>query len=470
MSAPWWGQEARPNRRVQLTSSVGPGKQQPLLHREDRRTVFEELRLRVPAFTKEWTNLRPQDAGYALLRLFSEQTEPVLQRLNRLPDKAFVEFLITAGVMPLSGRPARAMLAFSAAPAAPQSVLVTAGFQVSAPAADRSGDEVIFETERTLFVAPAEIQAAFVQEGHLFHEVEVDGASGVSWQPLGSRPRPGAALLLGLSGNVTPRPTLSLGIQLAPEAAVPPPVSRGGLDPQPQLGGALLRWEFFDGGRFEAAEVILDETLDLKQSGIIELRVPTQWRPGVPAGVEADAPLRWLQLRLVYGSFDAAPSLSFVRLNSVAASAVRTIRDEVLEFVPGSDRRRLRLSQTPVIPESLVLLVDEGGVAVADPETGIVPDTRRRWQRVDDLSQYAPNDQVYVLDSTSGEIAVGDGVRGAALPPGFRHVSAQQVAELRERWTPKQSPRSCTPDLSLPALSIRNAQSEEPRGNRAVKH
>jgi predicted phage baseplate assembly protein len=427
MSAPWWGREASPNRRVQLTSTVGPGNRQPLLHREDWRTVFDELRLRVPAFTKEWTNLRQEDAGYALLRLFSEQTVPVLQRLNRLPDKAFVEFLRTAGVKSLPGRPARTMLAFNASPSAPQSVLVTAGFQVSAPAADDSGDEVIFETERTLFVAPAEIQAAFVQEGHLFHEVDVTGESGGSSQPFGSRPRAGAAILLGLSGKVTPKPTLSFGIQLAPQAAaVPPPVSKGSLDPQPQRAGALLRWEFFDGGGFEAAEIVLDETLALTQSGIVELRVPSRWRPGIPAGLEINEPLRWLRLRLVHGNFDIAPSLSFIRLNSVAAVAVRTIRDEVVEFVPGSDRRRLRLSQTPVIPESLVLVVDEGEIAVPDPETGIVPDTRRRWKEVDALSGYGPNDKVYVLDGASGELTVGDGVRGAALPPGFRHVIAQQ--------------------------------------------
>jgi predicted phage baseplate assembly protein len=350
----------------------------------------------------------------------------VLQRLNRLPEKALVEFLRTAGIMLLPARPARAMLSFTASPSAPQSVLVPDGFQVSAPAADGTDGEVIFETVRTLFVVPGEIRAAFVQDGNLFHEVDITGGSGGSWRPFGLRPRPGAALLLGLSSGITPRPILSLGIQLAPQEAMPPPVSKGGLDTPSSPAGALLRWEFFDGGRYEAAEVIVDETLAFTQSGVIELRVPTRWRPGVPTGVVTDESLRWLRLRLVHGNFNVAPSVSFILLNSVAAVAARTIRDEVLEFVPGSNRRRLRLSQTPVLPGSLTLLVDEGDISVPDPETGIVPDPRRPWQEVDDLARYGSDDRVYVLDSASGEIEVGDGVNGASLPPGFRHVNARQ--------------------------------------------
>ena len=52
----------------------------------------------------------------------SEQMEPLLERLNRFPDKTFVEFLNLAGVQPLQASPAAALLEFEVSENAPQSI------------------------------------------------------------------------------------------------------------------------------------------------------------------------------------------------------------------------------------------------------------------------------------------------------------------------------------------------------------
>jgi predicted phage baseplate assembly protein len=430
MSQPWWGREVNAQLREANTSQL------PKLLDSDRLAIRREIQARLPAFTPAWTNARDGDAGFALLKLYAEMAEPVAQRLNRLPDKALIEFLLTLGVDDQAARPAKAMLAFSASNAAPRSVLVAAGFQTSAAAADGSGSTVIFETERTLYVAPGSIESAFSQEGKGFYELPHTEASDTKpLLPFGNKPKFGSALLLGLNSRVVPGPSLSIGIRLATEQGAPAPVSMGGLEPVQGIAQLLLRWELFDGGSFKALEVIRDETLNLTQSGSVELRIPNQWRVGTPSGISVQRDLRWLRLRLQHGQFSKPPALSMIHLNMVPAIAARTIRNEVLTYAAAGGGRLLSLSQTPIRTGSLVLTVDEGELQVT---TRSVSDTsastRHVWRAVNDLSLYGPDDRVYVLDHSSGKVLFGDGTHGAALPEGFRHVVAEryQLASGKE--------------------------------------
>jgi hypothetical protein len=134
MSEVWWGPEAGPNAQPNLAADG-----QPILLSSARSAVSAEVTARIAAFTPTWTNRSSSDAGMALVRLFGEQMEPALQRLNQLPLKAMVQFFDAAGISPLPATPAEVMLEFQVSSAAPQSVLVPSGFQVGAPPADGSG-------------------------------------------------------------------------------------------------------------------------------------------------------------------------------------------------------------------------------------------------------------------------------------------------------------------------------------------
>src|SRR5215475_14820191 len=46
----------------------------------------------------QWTDLSPSDPGIVLLEAFAHLTEVMIYRLNRLPEKAYVEFLRLIGV------------------------------------------------------------------------------------------------------------------------------------------------------------------------------------------------------------------------------------------------------------------------------------------------------------------------------------------------------------------------------------
>ncbi len=432
MSAPWWVCESPPEgRKARLGPGPVPGIRQPLPAPVSAREPLRELLARVPAYTPEWTGLGTADAGEALAGLFGSQLQPLLERLNRLPEKALVEFLRLAEIEPQPGSAAQALLVFSAASGAPRSVPVPAGFQVGAQPADGSEGLAVFETGRELWVAPGKIAEVHVREGRLLRQIETfDG--GEAFRPFGDRPLPGRALLLGIEASAAPQTRLAIGLGVAAPPGAPPPAAAGGLQPLPLPPPPVLRWEVLDGASFTPAEVTQDDTGGLIRSGVVELRLPRRWRPGRPPGLDQGETLYWAQVRIAHGEFDAPPELSMLHLNVVPASAAETIRDEVVQPEPGAERR-YRLARTPVVPGTLVLDVVEGGAggdllalaadAPGDEAAEPLADVRR-WSEISDLAAAGPNDRVYVLDEATGSLTFGDGVHGAALPQGFRHVQA----------------------------------------------
>jgi predicted phage baseplate assembly protein len=399
MSAPWWNRGS-----TQAQAAFAADGVRPQLQAAARQVVADALKQHIPAYTPEWTRRDVGDAGMALVRLFSEQMEPVLQRLNRLPEKALVEFLTIAGVAPLPASAARALLEFEVAATAPQSVQVPDHFQCSARS---QGELVIFETERALYAAPGEIAQLQIQAEGSAREVASD-----AFLPFGDKSK--AALLIGLSGDVAPAPRLSIALALAGDDGPPPAAAAGGLAQAPAAALPLLAWEVLDGGTPQPAAVVLDESRGLTQSGIVELELPARWRPfALTDGAE---PLRWLRLRIVHGSYAAPPRLAAVRLNCVWATAARTVFDEVLQPVPGSEGREWSVAKTPVLPGSLQLEVDEGGF---DAEPVRVP-----WSEAATLVDAAADAKVYSFDARRGVVRFGDGQHGEAAPRGFRHIRA----------------------------------------------
>ncbi len=419
MSEPWWGKESAGHGVPLLARSANLAYPHPRLIAAQQADALRELMARAAAYTPEWSNQTEDDAGYAFMRLFVELWEPVVQRLNRLPEKILVEFLRAAGINVLAQQPARVLLTFETDEDAAGSIQIAQGFQVSAPAADGSSDSVIFETERTLHAAPLALVAAYRKTGALPEEIDLTAAladEAAGWLPFGSRPRSGNALLIGFKGKTPARTTLALAVIMAAAAGAVPPVASG-TGVVSASRGALLRFDVLDGASFEAAAIVRDDTRGLLQTGIVELRVPERWRPGRPEGVDRDDATFWLRIRVAHGEFAAPPVIRSLHVNAVNAIGARTVRNEVLEYLPGSDRRRMSLSQTPVIPGSLDLVVIERGVDQDTP----VP-----WQATDNLALHGPNDRVYVLDGDRSELLFGDGIHGALLPRGFRHVVARR--------------------------------------------
>lgn len=438
MTRPWWGREARPlEGRAPLRGRGAGLTPEPELVPADRRRIAAEVKGRAPAYTPEWTNRQQSDPGVALVQLFAELAESVCKRVDLLPRKSLIEFLNVAGSSPHWATPAEALVEFKVSDGAPRSIQIPAGFQLGARPATGEGDMVVFETEFSIFAAPSKIEKIYVQEGGLFAEVDPKGET--PFRAFGTRPKAGRALLVGLSGAVAPSPFMTLGFWMATANRAPEPAAAGGVAPVPATLPPALRWEVADGGAFVPAEVVRDETNGLTRGGVVELRLPASWRAGLPEGLTGeDAALRWLRVRIAAGQYAESPQVALLRINVTRAKAARTIRDEILEPVAGTAGTRLRLGQTPVIPDSLVLEVDDGGLSTdldlgdsLDEETTDAAEAAegrsefgRRWRRVESLQDADGDDEVYVLDAETGVVTFGDGVHGAALPKGFRNVRA----------------------------------------------
>jgi hypothetical protein len=422
----WWGKEAESRGQPAIADGPGLAGSEPELLVASKEAVRAALKARINGFTPDWTNPAPDDSGVALVKLFGIQMEPLLSRVNRLPEKALVEYLRIAGVTPLPATAAEALLTFTIAPAAAASVLVPAGFQAGASAAAGNGGQVIFETERAVVATPATVAAVAVGVQGVVSAVDPALAGFTAFGPA---PAPGDALWIGLllpPGAASPAPSLSLALVPAATAGTPPPpVTAGGVPPPAAAPAPLVSWAILDDGDVVPATLLRDETGGLSSGGIVELGVPAQWRPGYPPGSFGLPQLLWLRAMLEYGQNPSPPVFSAVLLNVARAPASRTIRDEPLVPLPDSPDglTRMQLSQTPVVPGSVHLEVD------ADPGGdvfGTAPGLTTQWKEVASLGGYSPDAQVFTVDYGAGVVTFGDGVHGARPPAGFRNVRAAQ--------------------------------------------
>ena len=310
----WWERAHSPSQAAVLDGAA------PRLLPGGRARLIADLRQRAPQFLPEWHPASSGDFGDALVKLFGVQLDPIVSRVERLDERSFVEFLSIAGVSLTPARPAVALVAFTAASAAPAPVIVPQGFPLSSAAADGSPNDVAWETERAVAVVAGEITEIFVFDGEAVRPI----AQSEAFTPFGPEQRPGSYLLLGLETKVAPAPTLSLGLIMAGTNAVPVAVAEGGA-PSATQPRPVLRWEALVAGRFTPIEIIVDDTATLARTGAIELRMPRAFTTDRPAEAGAGKPRHWLRLRLLQGRQEPQSEIERIVLNVAIALAVRTI-------------------------------------------------------------------------------------------------------------------------------------------------
>ena len=336
---PWWTLSAGAARTALLDADG-----RPVLLGAARDDLVAALRARVGGFTPDWTGTGPDDAGDALLRLFALMAEAVAARVDRLPAKLLVEHLRIAGVSPLPAAPAQVLLRLTATAAAGAGVQVPAGFQAGAPGED--GTEVVMETVDDMWVSPAELTslavgrpATGILPGPVDEVTPGQDPCADGFLPFGARSAPGSALWLGFTAPQALEGGLSLAFVAAPRPGGPAAAARGAVAP-PEAAPPQLRWSVLDGDTFRAADVVVDHTGNLAATGTVQLRLPTGWRPGRPPGGAQLPEARWLRVRLTAGTYAEPPRLAAVLPHTVLASAVRTVRDEVLSPAPADPREQ----------------------------------------------------------------------------------------------------------------------------------
>jgi hypothetical protein len=222
----------------------------------------------------------------------------------------------------------------------------------------------------------------------------------------------------------------------------------------PQVGAAPTRWPLewqISTGRFRGQtrrvdqalylrlEVLQDGTASFSRNGSVRLRLPPNGADGT-AGLGSwsaesfDPPdpdllgIGELPPRLE-DERDAARVLAWIRVRRRDPShpplkprwlevnvlpveqAITATAPELLGYGDGRPGQELRLSQTPVLPDS-------ADIQVAAASGGGDPLAWQSWRAIEDLALAGADDPVFHLDAESGTIRFGDGLHGRIPLPG----------------------------------------------------
>jgi baseplate J-like protein len=129
-------------------------------HLDDR--SFSQLMAEAESALKSaapaWSGLQANDPGTLLLELFAHLTETLLYRVNRVPEKAYVEFLRLLGARRLPPASAHAKLLFTRNRNTDKAVTIPRGTQITIQRAGGSGTPPVFTTDRDVELKAGETE------------------------------------------------------------------------------------------------------------------------------------------------------------------------------------------------------------------------------------------------------------------------------------------------------------------------
>lgn len=390
----------------------------PKIDDRDYAAIIKEIKARVERYVPEWqpswSDLNNSDPGVTLAQVFAWVADMLVYRLNQVPKLSYIKFLQMVGMELHPATPATVEMFFPVKSThTEQSVIVPKGAQVIAETAG-GGAPLVFEAPQALVCLRASLDAVVVYDGAAYTNVSELHADFEAFQPFGSRAPTDSALYLGFTDSaVLTTSDLTLMVWAAEDSAAPEPVSCD-FSATPTFASATVVWEYWNGSDWAGLVVGKDETSAMTKTGTIILRMP-----GSLVVPKTDDPATgtyyWIRARLADSQFSSAPKIAGLRHNSMRLVQMETITDEVLGGSDGSSEQVFQITNIPVLDGSLVLEIDQGlGAEV--------------WTQVQDFLSSGPESQVYVLNPTTGEVRLGDGIHGAVAIANADNPSSNVVA------------------------------------------
>lgn len=449
----------------------------PVLDDRNYADILRDALARIPVHNPDWTNFNDSDPGVTMIQLFAFMAESILYRANQIPERNRLKFLKMLGI-PL--RPATAATGFVtirnergplAVETFPRGLDVRAG-------------QVRFLTTQGLDVLPIEAQAFYKQPQEsgtteedaetydlykaLYADLLEDGTQPRFYQstPMPLPQQDGTLPIVDLANAVDGSLWIALlarkgdslddaRAQIAEKTltlGVMPRLTDEGIVVEP---GIETRAEDRTPVNWEIATVIPNSSTPsytplttrggdsiLNEPGLVEITLPakealTTWdfstlEPGLEGTGDfppsladtsiSDRVITWLRLRLKNSQDDdtVKAKLSWVGINATRVQQQVKVIGEVLGSGTGEPDQCYTLANTPVLPESVVLMVDGepwfliDDILSADAEVQINNPRKPIY-----VEEAAVNDEValrsnrFTLDPESGEICFGDGAHGA---------------------------------------------------------
>ncbi|RKY58160.1 MAG: putative baseplate assembly protein [Candidatus Neomarinimicrobiota bacterium] len=374
-----------------------------------QRDLVDEARRRIVRYCPEWTEYNLSDPGITLIELFAWMTELIVYRLNRVPEKNYIQFLNLLGVQPRPASSARTDLTFwlsVSLPIGPENdteVVIPAGTQVISRGVGRE-EEVIFTTDRRLTVVPPKLTQLRREED--FQKNYLPRLGIETFYAFSQEPKDGDAFYLGfdetrdISGHI---------LQLQFECERTQAVGIRREDP-PWV------WECAVGdGVWQ--EVVpstrpgeRDTTGGLNNpKGQLVLYLPLEMKPVAVRGRRG----YWVRCRLEQrrpeqGMYSESPRVLSVSAYALGGTVPAThaviVEHEVLGRSNGEPGQTFRLEHAPILSlqEGETVEVEEE----REGEVVFVP-----WECVEDFSRSDRYARHFTVDTATGEVAFGPAVR-----------------------------------------------------------
>jgi predicted phage baseplate assembly protein len=371
----------------------------PVPNLDDRRfqDLVDDSKRYVQSRCPEWSDHNVSDPGVTLIETFAMVADQILYRLNRVPDRLYVRFLELLGIDLVPPAPARTDVTFWLAAPRRDTVVVRTGVEVATVRTEFDAP-VVFETAEDLDILPCTLAAvaSATAAGQVVDRSAQLADDGV-FACFGGPPRVGDALLIGLSGAV-PRCVVTVRVNCRAEGA--------GVDPR----NPPWVWEAWTGRRWSPCELDpgADGTGGFNRPGAIVLHLPVDHAESVIGGRRAG----WLRCRLVAPDegqpfYEQSPRILgasvFTVGGTIPALHAETVREEMLGLSDGVPGQSFPLARGPVLGQDAALVVEVAG--------GVEDHGWRRWKRVEHFDGSSPTDRHFRLDTATGAITFGPGVR-----------------------------------------------------------
>jgi Baseplate J-like protein len=422
----------------------------PILDDRSYDQLREELLRRIPVYAPEWTNHNESDPGVALLDLIAYLGESLLYRFNQIPETTRTAFLRLLGVDLRPAIPATALLGATTEIAGGMPIergaAITAGdltFQTTGATQvwpltciaagkvgiDPPGGPVTLSRADDDRRADALVRAKVTtgQKPLFYATVEVSGdpmaqdATDVAVSKTADRSL-WIAVLRTRTTDLTVLINRSLFVGFAFDEQIPVPFTF-----QPNnddyrsvnLDGDLapMLWELWnppigpaDKPTFVELAVGDDSTRGLTTTGVVEVLLPDtalpKFDPTARTSGNVDNPpplndekqaadvIAWLRVsrpRPTDYPRDAIGIVRWVGLNACLATHSRATPPELLGLGTGDAGQQYPVTQSPVLPNTMRLQVEE-------------PDGWNDWVEVPAYAESRPDDRHYVVDYAAGSV------------------------------------------------------------------
>lgn len=404
----------------------------PLPNLDDRsfQDLVDDAKRHVRATNPGWTDHNLSDPGVTLIEAFAQMVDQLIYRVNRIPELHHLRLLQLLGIKLRPPSATTVDVTFELAKAQPDTVSIPAGTEVASRATEE-GSGVVFATVNDLRIPSVDIaHVATPGAGGDGVGAAEDVTRRVNGRTAGSegvhifreRPQVGDELLIGLN-------TTASGCLVRLQFEVRP--HTGSID----TFNPPWVWSVITAGsrlvELGPADVA-DGTAGFTRSGTIDLHLPEaqqmstrELESGEEGRRRTSSPsAAWLICRCTE-NFDISPVILSVSADAMGVTGrcenIESIGQQALGTSDGRPGQRFAIGRSPIAVSRSEPVLEVGTPGV-DGEIGW-----EAWQLVEHFGDCGPDDRVWALDQTLGEVSFGPEVRdrdgqrrrfGAAAPRG----------------------------------------------------